>query len=76
MSWQTEADKFVNEPIVLVEIALDSGTKRLAIDFVRPESSAPFDGRILSLPNITTSIGDLNRTYEAADMNYNCSSGS
>lgn len=68
MTWQTEADKFVNEPVVLVEIALDSGTKRLAIDFIRPENSAPFAGRILSLPNITTSIGDLSRTYETADI--------
>ncbi len=68
MTWQTEANKFVNEPIVLVEINLVSGTKRLAIDFVRPEGSAPYAGRILSLPNITTSIGDLNRTYETADI--------
>jgi hypothetical protein len=68
VSWQTEADKFVNEPVVLVEIALDSGTKRLAVDFVRPANSAPYAGRILSLPNITTSIGDLNRTYEAGDI--------
>ncbi len=68
MTWQIEADKFVNEPVVLVEIDLDSGTKRLAIDFVRPEGSAPYAGRILSLPNITTSIGDLNRTCETADI--------
>lgn len=68
MSWQTEADKFVNEPVVLIDIFLDSGQKRLAIDFVRPENSAPFAGRILSLPNITTSVGDLNRTYETADI--------
>jgi hypothetical protein len=68
VTWQAEAEKFVNEPTVLVEIELDSGTKRLAVDFVRPESSAPFAGRILSLPNITNSIGDLNRTYETADI--------
>jgi len=68
MTWQTEADKFVNEPIVLVEINLVSGEKKLAIDFVRPELNAPYAGRILSLPSITTSIGDLSRTYEAAGI--------
>jgi len=68
VTWQTEADQFVNEPSVLAEIALDSGTKRLAIDYVRPASSAMYAGRILSLPNISTSIGDLNRTYEGADI--------
>jgi hypothetical protein len=68
MSWQTEADKFVNDPVVLCDLALSSGILRWSTDFVRPESSTAYVGQILSLPIIGTSIGDLARTFDFATV--------
>ena len=68
MAWQTEADRFVNEPVILCSLALDSGTLLWSNGYVRPQASAPYIGRILSLPTISSSIGDLARTFEGAQV--------
>lgn len=64
MTWQAEADKAVNEAVVLCEIEFDSGTKRYAVDYIRPESSKPYKGNVLAVNNIGASLGDLTRTCE------------
>ena len=66
--WQAEADKHVNEPVVLCELALTSGTLLWSTDFVRPKTSNPYVGQIISLPIISNSIGDLARTFECGTV--------
>lgn len=59
--WQSYADKYVNEPVVVCEMALDSGTLKFAVDYIRPTNAAPYIGNILRLPTVSNSIGDLIR---------------
>ena len=67
MTWQTEAEKFVTAPTVLCDLYLDDETLRWAIDYVRPQSSAPYIGKIISLPRIKNSLGTVTRTYEICE---------
>ena len=63
-AWQTEAEKFITAPAVLCDLYLDNETLRWATDWIRPELSAPYTGKIISLPRITNSLGTVTRTYQ------------
>jgi len=59
MSFATEVAKHVNAPVVLVDIYFNSGTRYYSNTYVNV-----YKGKILNLPQILTSIGDVKRTYE------------
>lgn len=61
--WQTIADRHVNTPILLVTIDFDSGKRYYSNDYIRL-SSQQYKGNVVNFPQISTSIGDLKRTYE------------
>lgn len=63
MAWQDYADKHVNSPVILVSIAFNSGTRYYSNDYIRTATQG-YKGNILSLPQISTSVGDIVRTYE------------
>jgi len=63
MVWQDYADKHVNSPVILVSIAFNSGTRYYSNDYIRTATQG-YKGNILSLPQISTSVGDIVRTYE------------
>jgi len=63
MAWQDQANKHVTTPVVLVSIAFNSGTRYYSGDYVRT-STRCYKGKLLTLPQITGSIGDIKRTYE------------
>lgn len=62
-TWMSEAVKHTTQPAAVVEIALDSGTRKYSVDYIRPIGSAAYKGNILKLPYISNSIGDLARTF-------------
>lgn len=67
MTWQSEADKHVNTPIVLVSVAFNSGTRYYSN--VDVETSTQFyKGNILNLPQIRSSVGDIKRTFERSKI--------
>jgi len=63
MTWQNEADKHVNTPVVLVSIAFNSGTRYYSNEYVRT-STQLYKGNIINFPEIASGVGDLDRTYE------------
>jgi len=66
MSWSDEAEKFVNEPVILIEIDWDSGTRKYSVDYISPTDASPYKGNVLRLPSIFNSIGDVERTFESS----------
>ena len=68
MTWQDYADKHTNTPVVLVEIAFNSGTRYYSADYVRT-SAQIYKGNILSLPEIYSSLGSLERKFERNVVN-------
>ena len=63
-TWIEEANKHVNEPGVVFEIDLDSGTRKYSIEILRPTDAAPIKGNILRLPSVENSIGGILKTLE------------
>ena len=53
----------MNSPVILVSIAFNSGTRYYSNDYIRTATQG-YKGNILSLPQISTSVGDIVRTYE------------
>lgn len=67
MTWQSEADKHVNTPVVLVSVAFNSGTRYYSN--VDVETATQFyKGNILNLPQIRSSVGDIKRTFERSKI--------
>ena len=64
MAWIDEANKHVNEPGAVFELDLDSGTRKYSIDIIRPTNAAIIKGTILRLPEVSSSIGGILRTFE------------
>lgn len=62
-TWISEAVKHTTQPAAVVEIALDSGTRKYGVDYIRPIGDPAYKGNILKLPYISNSIGDLVRTF-------------
>ncbi len=62
-TWMSEAVKHTTSPATVVEIALDSGTRKYSVDYIRPIGSPAYKGNVLKLPYISNSIGDLVRTF-------------
>jgi len=63
MTWATEAAKHVNTPVVLVSIAFNSGTRYYSNTYIETATQL-YKGNILNLPEISSSVGDIDRTYE------------
>ena len=64
MAWIDEANKHVNEPVAIMELDLDSGTRKYSIDVIRPTDAAPIKGNIIKLPTVSNSLGGLLKTLE------------
>lgn len=67
MAWQDYADKHVNSPVILISIAFNSGTRNYSQDYIRI-AGTPHKGNILNLPQISSSLGDIQRTYERSKI--------
>jgi hypothetical protein len=63
MTWQSEADKHVNTPVLFVTIAWNSGTLYYSNQYVR-ETGRLWKGNIIKFPELRGSIGDIKRSYE------------
>jgi len=63
MTWQAEANKHVNTPVIFVSVAFNSGTRYYSTNYIETASQG-YKGNVLNLPEISSSIGDIKRTYE------------
>ena len=59
MSFATEVAKHINAPLVLVDVYFNSGTRYYSNTYVNV-----YRGKVLNLPQIRASVGDVKRTYE------------
>jgi len=63
MAWADIAARHTTSPVVLVSVGFSSGTRYYSQDYVRTATRC-YKGNIVSLPEIRSSVGDIQRTYE------------
>lgn len=59
MAFRDVAAKHVTDPRIVIEIYFNSGTRYYSTEYV-----STYKGKVLSVPEIRNSIGDIQRTYE------------
>lgn len=65
--WDSVAARHVTSPVVLVDVYWASGVRKYSIDYVRTPCGQ-YKGNIISLPSISSSVGDIRRTFERANI--------
>lgn len=71
MTFETEMEKFSNEPIALCTIELDSGDQHIAkIDVA--ESSNFYDGYVKSFGTVSRTVAGTNSNFKTSDLSITC----
>jgi len=71
MTFQTEMEKFSNEPVVLCTVKLDDGDQYIAkVDIA--ESSVFYDGYVKSFGSISRTVAGTNSNFKTSDVTITC----
>jgi len=69
MAWIDEAEKHANKPTIIATFSFSTPLK-FSIDEISPTTAAPVKGNILSLPNISYSLGRITRALQFPIANF------